>query len=164
VVIEPVDLNNIIKSILDEQRQHANWPRVHVECSLPDSFVAYSDFNKVYTVLSHIIRNSLDYCDFAKCTFLLLIKGHIQGDVVTIEISDNGIGIDKKFIPMVFQMFFRASMLSKGSGLGLYLAREAINRLGGNIMITSELSRGTRVTIQFPAEVAMDVDEARQTA
>jgi signal transduction histidine kinase len=150
LVMEPVNLNYIIRSILNEQEQHGNWPRVKVECSLPDSFTVCTDFNKVYSAISHVIKNSLDYCDVAKCSFLLSIKGHIERNVVTIEIIDNGIGIDKKFMPMVFQMFFRASMLSKGSGLGLYLAREAVNRLGGNITIKSELKLGTLVTIQFP--------------
>jgi signal transduction histidine kinase len=160
IVIEPVNLNYIITSILNEQQQHGNWPRVKVECSLPDSFTVCTDFSKVYSALSHVIKNSLDYCDVAKCSFLLSIKGHVERNVVTIEIIDNGIGIDKKFMPMVFQMFFRASMLSKGSGLGLYLAREAINRLGGNITIKSELKLGTLVTIQFPVEGTPIEDEA----
>ena len=164
VVIEPVNLNYVIMSILNELEQHSNWPRVKVECSIPDSFIVCSDANKIYTALSHVIRNSLDYSDVTKCSIVLSIKGYIQRDVVTIEIIDNGIGIDKKFMPMVFQMFFRASMLSKGSGLGLYLAREAINRLSGNITITSELSLGTLVTIQFPSEAASIVDESRKTA
>jgi signal transduction histidine kinase len=111
-----------------------------------------------------VIRNSLDYCDVNKCGVLLSIKGHIQHNLVTIEIVDNGIGIDQKYMPMVFQMFFRASRLSKGSGLGLYLAREAINRLGGNITITSKLNLGTLVTIQFPAEATSIVDEIPRTA
>jgi signal transduction histidine kinase len=164
VVIRPVNLNCVIKSILEEQQRHTNWPKVNVECSLPDSFVVRSDFKKIYTVLLHVIKNALDYSDITKCSLLLSIKGQIQRDVVTIEIVDNGIGIDKKFMPMVFQMFFRATMLSKGSGLGLYLAREAINRLGGNIMIASELNHGTLVTIQFPADVTSRVDENRKTA
>lgn len=164
VVIRPVNLNDIIKSILKEQEQHANWPKVNIECLLPDSFVVYSDCTKIYTALSHVIKNSLDYGDVSKSNILLSIKGHIQRNVVTIEIVDNGTGIDKKFIPMVFQMFFRASMLSKGSGLGLYLAREAISRLRGNITITSVVSLGTLVTIQFPAEATSMLDEVRQMA
>jgi len=164
IMIEPVEISNIIKSILDDQQKHANWPRVNLECSLPESFTVYSDFNKLYTVLSHVIKNSLDYCDLNKYSFLLSIKGHIQRDMVTIEIIDNGIGIDKKFMPMVFQMFFRASVLSKGSGLGLFLAREAINRLGGNITITSEMNVGTLVAIQFPAKAISNVVENQKTA
>lgn len=164
VVMERVDLNKIIKSILDDQQAHSNWPKVKVECLLPDSFVVSSDYNKVYTILSHVIRNSLDYSDVSKCSFLLSIKGQIHRDIVTLEIIDNGIGIEKKFMPMVFQMFFRATMLSKGSGLGLYLAREAINRLGGTITISSELNLGTLVRIQFPAEAISDLDDSLQIA
>jgi signal transduction histidine kinase len=158
LVIEPVNVNNIIKSILDEQRHHSNWPKVNIEYSLPDTFIVHSDFNKVYTALSHVIRNSLDYGDITKCTLLLSIKGHLERDLVTIEIIDNGIGIDTKFMPMIFQMFYRASMLSRGSGLGLYLAREAINRLGGNITIKSQVNLGTLVIIQFPVEATAGFD------
>lgn len=164
LVMEDVNLEDVIKSILQEMKQHSNLEKTCIEYSLPDSFIVRSDLNKVYTVLFHVIKNALDYSDEGKCSFLLSIKGYIQRDLVTIEIVDNGIGIDRKFMPMVFQMFFRASMLSKGSGLGLYLAREAINRLAGNITITSELNLGTLVTIQFPAEVVSSVDEARKIA
>jgi signal transduction histidine kinase len=164
VMIQPVDLNHIFESVLQEQQQHSNWSKAKVECSLPDSFMVYSDVNKIYTAISHVIRNSLDYCDASKCSFLLSIKGFIQQNVVTIEIVDNGIGIDKKFTPKVFQMFFRATLLSKGSGLGLFLAREAIDRLGGNITISSELNLGTLVKIQFPSESTSRVEETRKMA
>jgi signal transduction histidine kinase len=150
VVIEPVDLRTIVTSILDELREHDNRFKVEVECVLPEDCKVYSDFSKLYTILSHIIRNAFDYLDPSKCSGLLLIKAEIQREKVLMEVLDNGIGIDKKCMPTIFQMFYRASRLSKGSGLGLYLAREAIVRLGGSIDINSELNLGTLVKVEFP--------------
>jgi signal transduction histidine kinase len=124
----------------------------------------YSDVNKLYTTLSHIIRNAFDYHDASKCNGLLLIKAEIQREKVLIEVLDNGIGIDRKYIPTIFQMFYRASRLSKGSGLGLYVAREAMVSLGGSIDINSELNLGTLVKVQFPNATSQNFDEERQTA
>jgi signal transduction histidine kinase len=126
---------------------------------LPEDCRVYSDFSKLYTTLSHIIRNAFDYHDPSKCSGLLLIKAEIQREKVLIEVLDNGIGIDKKCIPTIFQLFYRASRLSKGSGLGLYLAREAMVRLGGSIDINSELNLGTLVKVQFPNATIQDLDE-----
>jgi signal transduction histidine kinase len=164
VVIEPVDLRMILMSILDELREHDNSSKVEIECILPEDCQVYSDVNKVHTTLSHIIRNAFDYHDASKCSGLLLIKAEIQREKVLIEVLDNGIGIDKKYIPTIFQMFYRASRLSRGSGLGLYVAREAIVRLGGSIDISSELNLGTLVKVQFPNAATRNFDEERQTA
>ena len=164
VLIEPVDLRMIVMSILDELQEHDNRPSVEIECMLPEDCQVYSDFNKLYTTLSHIIRNAFDYHDPSKCSGLLLIKAEIQREKVLIEVLDNGIGIDKNCIPTIFQMFYRASRLSKGSGLGLYLAREAIVRLGGSIDISSELNLGTLVKVQFPNAATRNFNEERKTA
>jgi signal transduction histidine kinase len=164
VFIEPVDLRTILMSILDELREHDNRSKVEIECMLPADCQVYSDFSKLYTTLSHIIRNAFDYHDPLKHSGLLLIKAEIQREKVLVEVVDNGIGIDKKSIPTIFQMFYRASRLSKGSGLGLYLAREAIVRLGGSIDINSELNLGTLVKVQFPNATTQGLDEEWKTA
>jgi signal transduction histidine kinase len=164
VLIEPINLRVIMMSILEELRDHENRSKVEIECMLPKDCQVYSDFNKLYAILSPIIRNAFDYYDPSKGSGLLLIMGEIQREKVLIEVIDNGVGIDKQYIPTIFQMFYRASRLSKGSGLGLYLAREAIVRLGGSIDISSELNLGTLVKVQFPNAAALNFDAERQTA
>jgi signal transduction histidine kinase len=153
VVVEPVNLGKIIASVLQELKTHPSSGKVQVECVAPGSALIYSDFNKLYTVLSNTIKNAFDFLDPAKPSGLVAIKAEINNEKATVEIIDNGIGIDKRYIPTIFQMFYRASSLSKGSGLGLYVAREAIVRLGGSINIRSEYGLGTFVSIQIPNEV-----------
>jgi signal transduction histidine kinase len=161
VVIEPVNLEKVINGILKNLKTHPSNGKVHVECVTSGAAVVHSDLNKVYTILSNVIRNAFDFLDPAKGSGLVSIKAHVSNAKATVEVIDNGIGIDKRFIPTVFQMFYRASSLSKGSGLGLYVAREAIVRLGGNINIRSEYGLGTFVNIQIPNEIdkAYDNDD-----
>jgi signal transduction histidine kinase len=65
-------------------------------------------------------------------------------------VEDNGVGIKPDHHEKIFDMFYRASENSKGSGLGLYIAREAVKKLGGQITVESELGKGTRFRIILP--------------
>ncbi|TAF63863.1 MAG: ATP-binding protein [Cytophagales bacterium] len=67
-----------------------------------------------------------------------------------IEISDNGQGISEEHVNKIFDMFYRASLNSEGSGLGLYIVKEAIKILKGSITVQSELGSGTVFTIELP--------------
>ena len=74
-----------------------------------------------------------------------------QGDFVKIVVEDNGMGIPKEYRQRMFDMFFRASEASQGNGLGLYVVKKAVERLGGEIVVESEVSKYTRFMIIFPA-------------
>ncbi len=67
-----------------------------------------------------------------------------------LEIADNGIGIESDYLPNVFKMFYRATSSVTGSGLGLYIVKESIERLGGSIEVTSEFGVGTKFMVQIP--------------
>lgn len=67
-----------------------------------------------------------------------------------IEIQDNGEGISEKHLSKVFDMFYRATTTSVGTGLGLYICKEIVAKLKGSISLISEVGKGTTVTIQIP--------------
>ena len=66
-------------------------------------------------------------------------------------IEDNGKGIEKDHLPNIYKMFYRATDDGPGSGLGLYIVKEAIEKLKGHIHIESEVGKGTTVTMEIPA-------------
>jgi signal transduction histidine kinase len=74
-----------------------------------------------------------------------------QGDFVKIVVEDNGMGIPKEYRQKMFDMFFRASEASQGNGLGLYVVKKAVERLGGEIVVESEVGNYTRFMVIFPA-------------
>ena len=65
-------------------------------------------------------------------------------------VTDNGVGIEKPYQDRVFEMFFRANQHSFGSGLGLYLTKEIIYMLGGNLSLKSTPGVGTKITANLP--------------
>ncbi len=67
-----------------------------------------------------------------------------------ITVEDNGIGIDPKYHNEVFKMFFRATNQSFGAGIGLYIVKEALNRVNGTIQLESNLNKGSRFTVLLP--------------
>jgi signal transduction histidine kinase len=68
----------------------------------------------------------------------------------SIAVEDNGIGIPTDHQARIFDMFYRAHENSEGSGLGLYIAQEAAERLGGTISLQSEYGEGCVFTMRFP--------------
>ena len=68
----------------------------------------------------------------------------------TITFEDNGIGIIEEFQESIFNMFFRATELSEGSGIGLYIVKQAIEKLGGKVHVKSTPDQGSIFTVKLP--------------
>jgi signal transduction histidine kinase len=66
------------------------------------------------------------------------------------EFHDNGIGIKKEYVKKVFDMFYRATEKSQGSGLGMYIVKQAVDKLKGSIKVKSTFGKGTTIKITLP--------------
>jgi signal transduction histidine kinase len=108
----------------------------------------YCDQWRMKVILNNIISNSIRYRNGRDPVIKVNIA--VENNGVTMEIEDNGKGIAKEHLSNVFRMFYRATDDGAGSGLGLYIVKEAIEKLQGSIHIDSEEGKGTRVTMQIP--------------
>ncbi|EMR02861.1 sensor histidine kinase [Cesiribacter andamanensis] len=116
----------------------------------------YSDKMKINIILSNILSNSIKYRDPGK-TSRLDVGVDIQVDQAQITISDNGIGINKSYVKSIFDMFYRATERSDGSGLGLYIVKQTVERLGGTIEVSSEIGIGSSFKISIPNRIPIAV-------
>ena len=80
--------------------------------------------------------------------------------VLTVAVSDTGIGMPPSDVQNAFQPFFTTKEVGKGTGLGLFLSRETIQAHGGTLSLASEQGRGTIVTITLPGKVAVPEEVA----
>lgn len=92
------------------------------------------------------------YYDSAKPSPFVKISTFSENGALVMKVEDNGVGIDPKHQPKVFEMFFRASKLSQGTGLGLYIVKEAVKVLNGTVEMTSTLHKGTQFLIKIPVQ------------
>lgn len=102
-------------------------------------------------ILENMLSNALRYADETKPKHIIRISSEAAQNGVQISISDNGIGIPEKNIPMVFQMFKRLDDRS-GDGLGLALVQKQIDRLGGLITLQSTEGEGTTFSFTLPSK------------
>jgi signal transduction histidine kinase len=101
--------------------------------------------------LLNVLENALDACleDTAQKSHKIVFNADPDGDHFNIEIADNGIGMSQDTISNLFTLFF-SSKGNKGTGLGLYIAKNIIEQHGGKIMVSSEPGLESRFSIRLP--------------
>lgn len=147
---DEVNMLEIFLAVLTDLRGHANYERVSLSYEIIGKSVFFSDQQKVKTILHHVIKNSFDFIDLKKTNHFLKINFHLLPDRCELEIVDNGIGIEKEHLPLVCQMFYRATAQSHGSGLGLFIAKEAALKIRGHLDVVAEYGVGCSVRIIIP--------------
>ncbi|MDL5050957.1 PAS domain-containing sensor histidine kinase [Oscillatoria amoena NRMC-F 0135] len=110
----------------------------------------YSDPSRLLIIFNNIIANAVRYRDPWKKQSYIHIEITTNAESARMRFSDNGIGIAREYHNNLFKMFFRASAESKGSGLGLYIVKSVIEKLGGTIAVQSDLGIGTSFQIVIP--------------
>jgi signal transduction histidine kinase len=109
-----------------------------------------TDKLRIQSVIRNLISNSIKYRREDGIRPLVKFTCIRKADFYEFEISDNGKGIAHEYQAKVFDMFFRASSDSIGTGLGLYIVNEIVQKLGANISLVSEPGQGTSIRIALP--------------
>jgi signal transduction histidine kinase len=108
----------------------------------------FSDRWRLKVILNNIISNSIRYRNGKDP--VIEVNVDVNDDYALLQIQDNGKGIGKEHLENVCRMFYRATDDGAGSGLGLYIVKEAIDKLNGSFAIDSEIGKGTTVVMQIP--------------
>ena len=107
----------------------------------------YGDKNKLRQVFVNVLDNAIKYSDAGGSVRVSVLADQ---DILTITVSDNGVGIRAEDLPNIKLKFFKASSARRGSGIGLAVADEVITRHGGTLTLESDYGEGTTVTIKLP--------------
>ena len=100
-------------------------------------------------MLNNLISNAIRYRSEKEP--LINVTVDVGPLAATMTIEDNGKGISSEHLPNICQMFYRGTDDGAGSGLGLYIVKETIDKLQGSVVIESEEGKGTSVTLVIPA-------------
>jgi signal transduction histidine kinase len=144
-----VDFNTIISrtftdlSYLDGASEMMVYRRV-------DEGDFYTDPWRISEIFRNLVSNAIKYRQLENARPEIRIEVNASDLCTEIIFSDNGIGIEKENIAKIFEMFYRATEQSDGSGIGLYIVKNAVEKLGGTISVHSESGIGTTFTIILP--------------
>lgn len=150
VLKNEVDLLGIINRILEERVEYAKTHKIKLRVRVKQMQKFHSDDARLYVILHNLIENSINYQDIKKTEKFVDIEVKVTSDLAQIEICDNGEGIAKEAMAYIFQMFYRSSEASRGSGLGLYIVQEAVSKLGGEISVASSKGVGSNFVVKIP--------------
>ena len=152
LIIEDISLSGMIEEIKDGVHKKAEEIGVELVFELPDEAGTFEgDPQAIRAMLLNLIENSLDACrmDGEKSGHTVRISGHRAEPWMTIEVEDNGIGMDRETREKIFSLFFSSKGL-KGTGLGLFISNKIVDKHGGTIEVESEVGKGTRFVVRIP--------------
>lgn len=150
IVPEPINFVQIIEDCVENLKYMERADRIKVYTDIYGNSAFYSDPNRLSIVLLNLISNAIKYQDLEKTDPHLKIRVSSGARNAQILIEDNGRGIKPEYISRIFDMFYRASEESYGSGLGLYITKQVIEKLGGTIAVNSTFGWGTTFAITIP--------------
>ncbi len=145
---EKIDFNRLVDETFETLRYSMHnvppKPKLHIE----QKKEFYSDANRMKVIFNNVLSNAIKYSPPERTEIDINVKvlnGHAK-----IAIADKGNGIEEKYQQDVFKMFYRATDQNAGSGLGLYIVKETVAKLKGDVRLDSRPGQGTVVHLKLP--------------
>ncbi len=151
LITKIIDFQQLINSIISTFSFYENYENITFRVHILSKKEFYTDESLLYTIVQNFVENGIKYSkrSFDNSLIQVTVKDTQEG--IELEFLDNGIGISEESQSTIFDMFTRASVQEKGSGLGLYIVQNAIKKLHGTIQLESEEHAGSIFTIQLPS-------------
>ncbi|MBU3175898.1 sensor histidine kinase [Clostridium estertheticum] len=149
-IVERIFLKKLVIGTINEEKKLFIKNKITPRLEIDDAIEVYSDVKWIKFVLDQLIINGVKYSkDTGK---ELIIKAFEKEKEILLSVIDEGIGIPRKDIKRVFDLFFTGEngrKYGESTGMGLYISKEVCVNLGHKIEITSTADKGTMVTIRF---------------
>ncbi|MEE4176664.1 MAG: ATP-binding protein, partial [Bacteroides sp.] len=150
VKLSPIDFNFLLEKTINNLNYISGSERIDIRIKVRDEGQFMSDKRRVEIILSNLLSNSLKFCNPQESKPFVEVEIHTTPGQALIRVNDNGRGIPAPHLPRIFEMFFRGYEQSTGSGIGLYIVREIIEKLNGTIEVKSEEGKGSAFTVKLP--------------
>lgn len=146
-----VDLMNEVKEIFKELQYLDNNSKIEKIVDYNEHRVFRTDRRRISVILKNLIGNAIKYHDLNKENPYIRVTIQYFNRRAEITVEDNGLGIEKAHLKKIFNMFYRATDKREGSGLGLYIVKETIEKLDAKISVYSTPGKGSEFRVSIPS-------------
>jgi PAS domain S-box-containing protein len=150
---EKIVMGNLVSEEIHDLKNLYHAEKIRIEVTLDESGEFFSDVIRVKTILTNILTNAIKYADPKKVDPFIRVAVKVGAECCEIAVSDNGIGIEEDHLERIFDLFHRATTMSHGTGIGLFIVKDTIERLSGTIEVQSEIGKGTTFKMQIPNQL-----------
>lgn len=148
---ERIAIREIVEDILRDMQEQIQQSRARIEIETEAADQIMVTGQNLRSVLQNLLANAMKYTVPGREP-LIRVKSVLGEGELKIEVSDNGPGIDLATNrDKIFQMFSRLSDQTTGTGVGLYIVKRTMEKIGGDVTVDSEPGRGTVFSLSFPA-------------
>jgi two-component system phosphate regulon sensor histidine kinase PhoR len=148
--LEPLNLNLLAEEVIARLGPQADRQQVSLSAELASGLPAVQvDKERIKQVMMNIIHNAIK---FTPTGGKVVVSTKLDGELVTTQVSDTGIGISREDLPHIFERFFKAdkSRSTSGTGLGLAIAKHTVQIHGGSVWVQSEQGKGSTFGFSLP--------------
>lgn len=148
---EKIDFQELVADVLESLDHMEHAESIEKTITIHQTHEFYSDEHRLKRILENLVSNAYKYSSTHRRDGFVQIEVKVSPQKTHIEVSDNGQGIEPIHQEKIFTMFYRASEQATGSGLGLYLVKDTVEKMGGTITVSSAVGQGTCFTVDIPA-------------
>lgn len=147
--LSSINIKDLLEEIINSLRHLSDFHRINFELKVDHEIEIRADKVLVLSVFQNLIHNAINYCNHQSPWIRIKAERMTQG--VRVEIADNGKGIPEHVRDRVFEMFYRGHPDSSGSGLGLFIVKNALDKMKGQIRFETETGKGTTFFVEIPS-------------
>lgn len=149
LISDKEDISELTSSVIQEMKPKAEKKEITIVTDLENGVLIQVNKMLISQAIANILDNAIKY---SRTGGIVRVETSADQKAAVIKISDQGIGIPRSDLSMVKERFYRAgnANIAKGSGLGLSLCREIVEKFNGQLVIESEIGVGTTVSILLP--------------
>lgn len=150
VKAEKIDFHNLLAKSLEEIQHLEGINNIKKTVNIRVKKKFYSDPLILSTIINNLLSNAVKYHNPYRDDNRIEVEIDNKEEGVQISVHDNGIGIDAEKLQHIFEKFYRAHEHSQGTGLGLFIVKQNVDKLDGKISVESMLGEGTRFVVYIP--------------
>ena len=147
--IEKISIQETIFEIIESLQSMKEAKEIQYEIDIQQHHPFYSDSLRFNMILENLISNAIKYHKKSKSGRYIKITGHSDHEKLQFRVEDNGIGIALENHHKIFDMFYRISSNTDGTGIGLYIVKDAVEKIQGTLEVHSEKEIGTTFIINL---------------
>lgn len=144
-----VDLAELAAAAVENLKYLDGFKEMSIQTNFGHNRLVVSDAKHLYSIFQNLIENAIKYKKPCKPGLLVIASVDVD-DGISISFSDNGVGIPEEARERIFEMFYRATEMKSGSGLGLYIVKTALKKIGGSIKVESKIGLGSTFSLFLP--------------
>lgn len=157
---ELFDFNEEVSSIVKTLEYPGHPFQIHLNIQQENSYT--TDAVRMRTILGNLLSNAFKYFNPEVREPYIELRVRVDVRYASIQLRDNGIGIDSTYKERIYDMFFRATTRSTGTGLGLYIVKSMVDKLKGQISFESTLNEGTTFLLNIPNHINKALENLKE--